>query len=64
MNINVVNHEECCGCEACVSICAKKSIDFVEDQEGFLFPTINDKECTNCGLCVSVCPVMKIKEYK
>ena len=49
--------EDCCGCTACASICAKSAIEMVKDDEGFLYPHIDTEKCVNCGLCARVCPV-------
>lgn len=51
--------ELCCGCSACVQSCPKQCIKMLEDNEGFLYPTINTSECVNCGLCEKVCPMKK-----
>lgn len=48
--------EQCCGCGACASICPKKCISLVEDEEGFLYPNVDKHECVSCGLCEKVCP--------
>ncbi len=46
---------QCCGCEACVQVCAKNAIKMQEDKEGFLYPKIDDTLCVECGLCEKVC---------
>ena len=48
--------EQCCGCGACVQKCPRKCISFVQDKEGFLYPSVNRSKCVNCGICISVCP--------
>jgi coenzyme F420-reducing hydrogenase beta subunit len=48
--------EECCGCTACMSICPKKAITMIPDEEGFLYPSINHELCIECDLCKQVCP--------
>lgn len=62
--------ERCCGCGVCVQKCPQRCISFVQDKEGFLYPSINRSKCVNCGLCVSVCPFhnpykdcMPVKSY-
>ena len=52
MDIN----RECSGCKACESICPKNSISFIENDEGFLIPTVDENTCVNCGLCYKKCP--------
>lgn len=48
--------KQCCGCGACVQKCPRKCISFVQDKEGFLYPSVNRSKCVNCGICISVCP--------
>ncbi len=54
--------KECCGCEACVQICARKAIYMREDEEGFRYPYIDETKCINCDLCKKVCPSMHMPE--
>ena len=56
--ISITEKKKCCGCTACSSICPKKAIDMVEDEEGFLYPRVDVEKCVNCGLCDKVCPVI------
>lgn len=46
-----VEKNMCCGCSACVQVCPKHCISFIEDEEGFLYPTIEKENCVECGLC-------------
>lgn len=46
----------CCGCTACYSICPKRAIHMVMDDEGFLYPQIDKEKCIGCCLCQKVCP--------
>lgn len=62
--IKIVNKEKCCGCEACVQICAKHCISFDEDSEGFRYPKVDMSLCVDCGLCEKVCPVLNPSEEK
>ena len=52
--------EECSGCTACKTVCPKKCISMVVDEEGFSYPIINKEECISCGRCQSVCPFNKV----
>lgn len=54
----LIDKIDCCGCSACVHICPKHSISFLEDKEGFLYPKINLETCVDCGLCEKVCPII------
>lgn len=49
------NKEFCCGCSACLNICPKNAISMVDDEYGFVFPSIDKEKCVNCGLCDKVC---------
>jgi len=48
---------ECCGCGACVAVCARGGVSMISDDEGFAYPTIDPTKCVGCWLCVRVCPV-------
>lgn len=47
---------DCTGCRSCEQNCPQKAISFIENEEGFLFPTIEEKLCVNCGKCLRSCP--------
>lgn len=51
--------EDCCGCTACYAICPNSAIQMIEDEEGFLYPSINNSICIGCGQCIKVCPIKK-----
>ena len=52
---NVINHNICTGCSACLFNCPKKCIVMEYDSEGFLYP-VKTSECIECGMCMKVCP--------
>lgn len=56
--IQISNPKDCCGCEACVQVCAKQCISLLRDEKGFLYPRVSEEQCVNCGLCEKVCPVI------
>ena len=56
--ITIKDKKDCCGCHACVSVCAKHCITMQTDSEGFLYPVVDKDACTDCGLCEKVCPVI------
>ena len=56
--IRITDKKDCCGCHACVSVCARHSITMQEDNEGFQYPVVDTSTCTDCGLCEKVCPVI------
>ena len=45
----------CCGCRLCEKICPTQSITMLEDEKGFIYPTINETTCVNCGKCGDFC---------
>ena len=52
----ICNREDCTGCFACYNVCPKKAIKMIEDDNGFIYPSIDKKKCVNCNLCKKVCP--------
>ena len=44
---------KCTGCSACASICAHTAISMIEEQEGYLVPTIDREKCVHCKVCVN-----------
>ncbi len=59
--IEILNREECCGCEACVQVCPKGCISMVRDAEGFLYPKVDESACINCGACDRACPEKNVE---
>ena len=57
--IKIQTKEDCCGCSACVSICAHDAIIFEEDELGFCYPHVQLDKCTDCHLCENVCPILR-----
>lgn len=62
--INIKDKSCCCGCEACVNSCPNYCISMVEDNEGFLYPTVNVDHCIECGACERSCPILMIEEER
>ena len=60
-NIGQMNSDNCCGCNACYSICPTDAIEISKDDEGFDIPVIYNDKCINCGKCIKVCPSHKGK---
>lgn len=50
--------DKCIQCHVCENVCPKQAIHFIENDKGFITPTISSK-CINCGLCFLKCPVLK-----
>lgn len=71
--IEVTEPKKCCGCQACMQVCPKKSISFVCKEDGFSYPVVDADSCVDCGLCNNVCPILvnpqlisngAVKEFK
>ena len=62
--INIINKQDCCGCNACGDICSKNAITFQKDEEGFLYPVVDKEKCVDCGLCDKICPNIHSDELK
>lgn len=59
-----VDKKNCCGCAACYSICPVGAIAMVEDEEGFLYPSVNCDRCIKCFRCIKVCAFKSDQERK
>jgi coenzyme F420-reducing hydrogenase beta subunit len=59
--IDKLEHEKCCGCEACRSVCKANAIAMVQDDEGFFYPNIDKNKCISCNKCEKACPVLNKK---
>ncbi|MBR2590418.1 MAG: Coenzyme F420 hydrogenase/dehydrogenase, beta subunit C-terminal domain [Clostridia bacterium] len=53
--IAIERAEQCCGCGACVSACARDAITMKEDEAGFMYPAVDESLCVKCGRCKDVC---------
>lgn len=60
--IQVIDKNNCCGCNACAQRCPKQCIAMQEDNEGFLYPSVDKINCIDCGLCEKVCPIINQQE--
>lgn len=58
--MSIIDDSQCTGCEACRQICPVGCIEMIENEEGFLFPTIMSEKCIECELCKKVCPVLEL----
>lgn len=56
--IELCDRYTCTGCSSCYNACRKKAITMIDDEEGFLVPSIDTSLCVECGACVSSCPVL------
>lgn len=56
--IQITDKSKCCGCCACVDVCAHHAIILKTDIEGFWYPEVDKDKCVDCGLCEEVCPII------
>lgn len=52
--------EKCTGCGSCGDSCPREAIEFIKDNEGFLYPKIQQEKCIECGECRRSCPVITL----
>lgn len=60
--IKGIEKQKCTGCGVCVSVCPKKCIKMVSDEEGFLYPVIDENLCIHCNLCKRKCHALDVHE--
>lgn len=53
--------KDCTGCYACYNVCPVNAIKFIENSQGFKFPSIDYNKCIECGLCLKTCPINSIQ---
>ena len=58
LRIESTDHDRCCGCTACVSVCGTHALQMEPDAYGFSYPRIDNDLCVGCGRCTRVCPTM------
>lgn len=60
--MNLADIDECTGCGACASVCAKGCIKMVIGENGFYYPQVDTMKCVECGLCSKNCHVLNKPE--
>jgi heterodisulfide reductase subunit A len=53
--IAYVDEDVCSGCSVCISVCAYKAIDLIEEKDKS-HAKVNEALCMGCGACVGACP--------
>ena len=61
--LDIIPIKDCCGCEACASICPKGCIEMQADEHGFLRPSFDESICIHCDLCRKACPILGAKTH-
>lgn len=59
---NISNYKDCTGCTSCATICPKKAITMILNEDGFYEPKVNEQLCINCGKCIKICPAQNLPE--
>lgn len=59
----IVAHDRCTGCSACMNRCPKSCISMKAGDGGFLYPVIDTATCIDCGQCHAVCPALHYDAY-
>lgn len=59
MNITNLDSKKCVGCFACKEICPVNSVELVQKELGFLYPSVDTNKCIGCGLCYNSCQIDK-----
>ena len=58
---NIKDIHNCYNCGVCSKICPAKAIH-LENQNGFLTPSLDEKICVKCGICYSYCSINFLKK--
>lgn len=55
-NVRNLTIDKCTGCSLCYQVCPFKAIKMVENDEGFIVPSVDIELCKECGKCANMCP--------
>lgn len=56
--------DDCTSCFACYNVCPVKTINMVEDAEGYYAPRVDYDKCIGCGKCDKTCPQLNAHELE
>ncbi len=51
--------DKCKDCDICISICPKKAISKIIDENGISSPVVDHNKCIRCFWCKRECPYME-----
>lgn len=61
--IRLAGIDQCTGCKACIVVCNKNAISFVDsDTTLHSYPEIDVSICVNCNRCVQSCPILSFEK--
>lgn len=60
--IKLCDEKKCTQCSACVNICPKHCISWLETKSGANIPFIDTNKCVKCGLCQRACHQINVKD--
>ena len=55
-NVRELTIDKCTGCSLCSQVCPFQAIEMVENNEGFIVPSVDPLKCKECGKCAKECP--------
>lgn len=57
MKVLTIDKAKCTGCGSCLNSCSKKAISMINNDGGFLYPSVDKNKCIDCDMCNKKCPL-------